>query len=88
MKRKHLKKLTLNRETLHRLEPSFLNRIGGALPRVETGYTDCATQCASVCCPNEGATGTFTIDTGGVCSGTCATGGACTVTCTACTSGC
>lgn len=79
MKRKHPKKLTLNRETLHRLEPSFLNRIGGALPRAETGYTDCHTKCASGCCPNDGGTVSFgTCKSCGVCSGGCETGGACT----------
>lgn len=86
MKRKLVRKLILHRETLHRLEPSFLVDVAGA--RVPSGVTDCATKCASVCCPNDGGNNTFTVNTFGVCSGGCATGGACTVTCSACTSGC
>ena len=79
MKRKQIKRLALHRETLHRLQPSLLGRVAGALPPVETGYTDCASRCASVCCPNEGGSGSFgTCNSCGVCSGGCETGGACT----------
>ena len=79
MKRKLVRKLILHRETLHRLEPSFLVEVAGA--RVPSGVTDCATKCASVCCPNDGGTDSFwsCFATCGVCSAGCATGGACTL---------
>jgi hypothetical protein len=81
MKRKHIKKLRLHRETLHRLEPSYLGLIAGALPRTDTGVTNCLTKCASQCCPNDGGTDSFwsCFATCGVCSAGCATGGACTL---------
>jgi hypothetical protein len=82
MKRKNVKKIMLHRETLHRLDPSLLGRlaVGGVIPPVETGWTDCVSRCASVCCPNDGGSESFgTCISCGVCSGGCATGGACTL---------
>lgn len=80
MKKRKVQKLMLNRETLHRLEPSLLHHAGGL---IETGGSDCVTRCASNCCPNEGGTGTdgSICATCYECSNGCATGGACTVSC-------
>lgn len=75
-------KLVLHRETLLRLDSSLLGTVGGAaLPAVETGWTDCVSRCASVCCPDDGGSGSFgTCISCGVCSGGCTTGGrACTL---------
>lgn len=82
MKRKSGTKMTLHRETLRSLDPALVGQAaGGAFPPVETGYTDCISRCASVCCPNEGGGGSFgtCFNTCGVCSADCATGGACTL---------
>jgi len=76
--KKNVKRLALNRETLHALSSSPL---GYAIGGRETGLTDCVTRCASYCCGDTGSGSPTIFDTCGVCSNGCATGGACTVTC-------
>ena len=86
MRKKANQKLILHRQTLRPLSAGHLGQVQGGIDPVETGWTDCVTNCATVCpaCPSfkcdGGPTGSCgTICTGGVCSGGCATGGACTL---------
>ncbi len=58
MNKKKARKLSLNRETLHRMEEVELARVAGAAFVRESGDTDvtvCPTREWSSCCPPTGA---------------------------------
>ena len=56
MKRKSLKKLTLNKESIVRLDPSALGEIVGGVSRYCTNTAECTNSCLiSVCAASCGA---------------------------------
>jgi hypothetical protein len=56
MKKRNLKKLTLNKESIVRLDPSALGEIVGGISRVCTDTAECTNSCLiSVCAASCGA---------------------------------
>ena len=56
MKKATLKKLTLNKESILRLDPSWLREVAGGVTNLCTNTADCTDSCQRTCGACPGAT--------------------------------